>query len=79
MLTLNEFESEVVLCRSYTFLERYASSLIRSIPVFDPLGGLAKVVSAMHGLPQVVQIAIVILLGFTVLCMTVIAIIRYVK
>ena len=75
MFTLNESESEVVRCRSYTFLVRYASRLKRSIPLFNPLSGLAKIVEAMHGLSQLVQLALIGLIGFAILCMTIVAII----
>ncbi|HJE40209.1 MAG TPA: hypothetical protein K8V24_00230 [Limosilactobacillus reuteri] len=43
--------------------------------MFNPLSGLAKIVEAMHGLSQLVQLALIGLIGFTILCMTIVAII----
>lgn len=73
MLTLNESESEVVLMPELYFLV-CTPSLSRSTLLFNPLNGLAKIVEAMHGLSQPVQFAIVILIGFSVFCMTIVAI-----
>ena len=47
--------------------------------MFDPLSGLAKAIEAMHGLSQPVQIAVVILIGFTVFCMAIVAIFYHLR
>ena len=46
-----------------------------TMSLFNPLNGLAKIVEAMHGLSQLVQLALIGLIGFTILCMTIVAII----
>ncbi|MCC4472951.1 hypothetical protein [Limosilactobacillus reuteri] len=43
--------------------------------MFNPLAGLAKIVEAMHGLPKSVQFALIGFMGFSVLCVTIVAIV----